>query len=65
MSEPQSTTTMADVAEALLPGGTKGCSADDCKELGNKMLQAGKVCLDSVLVFLNSACFPCASRCIA
>jgi hypothetical protein len=38
---------MADVAEALLPGGTKGCSADDCKELGNKMLQAGKVCLDS------------------
>ena len=34
--------TMADVAEALLPGGTKKCSADDCKELGNKMLQAGK-----------------------
>jgi len=36
--------TMADVAEALLPGGIKGCTADDCKDLGNKMLQ---VCLKS------------------
>lgn len=35
--------TMKDVADALLPGGIKGCSPDDCKELGNKMLQAGKV----------------------
>lgn len=36
-------TTIKDVAEVMLPGGMKGCSADDCKDLGNKMLQTGKV----------------------
>jgi tetratricopeptide (TPR) repeat protein len=38
-----SSPTISDVAEALLPGGVKGCTPDACKDLGNQMLQAGKV----------------------
>ena len=43
MEEPGAAPTIRDVAEALLPGGVKGSTADACKDLGNTMLQTGKV----------------------
>ena len=36
------------VVAALLPGGVENSSADDCKELGNKMLTGLNYLIDSI-----------------